>query len=79
MRILVLVVLLATLLPGCATRWTKPGEDWVDFNEVTARREIYECERDARSVQFFDPVIGLFFRPMYFRRCMRAHGYVEAE
>ena len=41
----------------------------------TVRVQVYECERDARSVQFFDPIVALLFRGMYYERCMRAHGY----
>ena len=71
MRRLVLCGLLMTL--GCGPRklWINPQVTDLD----TVRVQVYECERDARSVQFFDPIVALLFRGMYYERCMRAHGY----
>jgi hypothetical protein len=79
-RIPLLVATLAgaLTLAGCATRWVKPGQDWLDFNQVTFQREAYECRRDA-GAQFYLSLAAPIFRELWFRDCMRAHGYVMAD
>lgn len=45
------IILLATLLSGCASSWSKPNSSDQEF-----ARDKYECQRDSRSATYSVPV-----------------------
>ena len=45
------IIVLAVLLSGCASLWSKPNSSDQEF-----ARDRYECERDSRSVASSVPV-----------------------
>lgn len=69
-------MLAALMLSACATTrmmWTKPN-----WNEDEARRDFYECERDARQSGYFGTgIIGAQNIGEFQKRCLRAKGYRE--
>jgi len=58
---------------ACGPRlmWTKSP-----WNEQEARRDFYECERDARQSGYFGSgIAGALNMADFQKRCLRAKGY----
>jgi hypothetical protein len=74
-RTALLAVLPLVFATACAPRmmWTK--DNW---NEQDARRDFYECERDARQSRYFGTgFAGAMNMAEFQKRCLRAKGYRE--
>jgi hypothetical protein len=69
--VVVLLPLLAAAACGPRMMWTKPN-----WNEQEARRDFYECERDARQSGYFGTgYAGAANMVEFQKRCLRAKGY----
>ena len=83
---LLTVVLCALTLAGCLStdpkQWTRTGGATID-----AKRDIYECKREAADVSHrassaggaILPIVGLFAMRSTFNQCMEARGLERAE
>ena len=73
-----IIVLLALLLAGCATHWSKGGATADDFN-----RDEYACERDAYAaggavILYGGSAVMPTRNAAMKERCLRAKGWSKA-
>ena len=76
MRRIILAVLIAVTLGGCAQyMWVKNGATDAEF-----RKDRYECERDMRQSGYYGGGLYGALNMMEFgEQCMRARGYQKTQ
>lgn len=75
-KLILLAMVMALLLGGCATyTWRHP-----EYTPEKWARERYECERDARQSGYYGTgIYGAMNMQAFFERCLESKGWVKTK